>query len=223
MTLFKKTPKKFKPLFKILSFKPSNIKLYEEALSHKSGKSFKGNYERLEFLGDAILSSIITDYIYFHFPKEAEGELSKLRARAVNRKTLNKLGNSIDIQDFMDVDRALLKDESSIPGNCIEAIFGAIYLDKGYKKSYKIILAFIKKHIDLQKTFLEDTNYKSQLLEWGQKEKIEVKFEFEELESHQFKIKCLIDQKEVSTAQDNNKKKAEQKAAHKALKELRLI
>ncbi len=141
------------------------------------------------------LSSIFADYIYHHFPKEREGEMSKLRARAVNRKTLNKLGTAIDIKDYMDCDPSLLKDESSIPGNCMEAIFGAIYLDKGYKKAYKIILDLIKNHLELQKILLEDTNFKSQLLEWGQKEKKEVKFNAKEKELHYFYIDCIIEGK----------------------------
>ena len=223
MRLFSSIPSYLKPLFKTLQCRPNKLALYIEALSHKSGKHANTNYERLEFLGDAILSSIFADYIYHHFPKEREGEMSKLRARAVNRKTLNKLGVSIDIKDYMDCDPSLLKDESSIPGNCMEAIFGAIYLDKGYKKAYKIILDLIKNHLELQKILLEDTNFKSQLLEWGQKEKKEVKFNAKEKELHYFYIDCIIEGKQISKSEGNNKKKAEQKAAELALKKLSLI
>jgi len=221
--LFRSTPNYLKSLFKTLQCKPGKVSLYTEALSHKSGKNSKSNYERLEFLGDAILSAVITDYIYHHFPKEREGEMSKLRARAVNRKTLNRLGLAIDITHYMDIDRALLRESSSIPGNCLEALFGAIYLDKGYTKAYRIILNLIKNHIDLQRTLLEDTNYKSQLLEWGQKEKKNIRFEAIEKELHFFKISCYVNDQLMAETEENNKKKAEQKAAELTLKKLNLI
>lgn len=223
MRLFSSTPKEFKSLFKTLQIKPGNIGLYRDALSHKSGKKHKRNYERLEFLGDAVLSSVMSDYIYQVYPSEKEGGLSKLRARVVNRKVLNQLGSKIKIQNYLDCDPSLLKDQSSIPGNALEALFGAIYLDKGYMKAYQAIMKLFTQNLDLNKILEEDTNYKSQLLEWGQKNKHNIRFESKEVELQKFSIDCFVNDELTGQAKDKNKKKGEQKAALKTLQKLNLI
>lgn len=221
---FSNIPAKYRPLFKVLKFSPGNFSYYAESLTHKSASNEKGqNYERLEFLGDAILSAVISDHIFFNYPQEKEGGLSKLRSRAVNRKTLNQIGAAIQITKYLDCDTHLLNGESSIPGNCLEALMGAIYLDKGFQKSYKIIMSIMQNFADLEKILLEDTNYKSQLLEWGQKNKRSIEFKTEEVALHTFTAECLVDGKTFSKVKGKNKKASEQESAQITLQKLGLI
>ena len=181
--------------------------------------------ERLEFLGDAVLSLILADYLYIKYPDEDEGFLSKLRAKAVNREFVNSLGYKLGIDDFMLMEAPFGHDTElphALVGNALEALFGAIFKDKGYlaaKRFFeKMVLPY---HLDVEQLSKEDLDYKSRLLEWGQKtgKKIEFVHSGTEREGNNliFSIEVKIDGEPYGNAQMPKKKKAEQETARLAL------
>ena len=213
---------------KFLGFIPGNFYLYKLAFIHSSApfKLHNGslvNNERLEFLGDAILEAIVSDVIYKQFPCENEGFLSKARARIVQRETLNLVAVKLGIPQLLK--SQINKDNNTLNpfGNALEALLGAIYLDKGYNKTKKYVL----KKILSDSYFSEDmitnqTDFKSQILEWGQKNKKEIIFSDEEiLNNHQngplFFSTLKIENQKAGSGKGMSKKEAEQNAAEQAL------
>lgn len=209
--------------------RPGNVGIYKTAFLHKSllnesEEDLQSN-ERLEYLGDAILNSIVAEYLFKKYPQSDEGFLTKMRSKIVKRRTLN------DIAEKMALD-VLLREynntriSSSMLGNAFEALVGAVYLDKGYKQT-KIFLIqqVLQQHLDLKKLEEFDDNYKSQLLEWCQKSGHHVDYrvidKFKLNNRDRFKVEVLIDGDAVARAEGFNKKSAEQKASSIALKSLR--
>jgi ribonuclease-3 len=182
--------------------------------------------ERLEYLGDAVLSSIVADYLFKKFPYKEEGFLTEMRARIVSRTQLNKLSVKLGLDRMIKAEMASHQCKS-MHGNAFEAFVGALYLDRGYSFTRRIVLKrVIEVHLDIEKIESEDTNFKSQLIEWSQKEKIPVEFKvIDEIGNgygKQYLIEVIINEKVYSTGRDFSIKGAEQIAAGKALEKLEL-
>ena len=208
----------------IFGFKPKNLNIYKIAFTHRSS-SVKDvvcgtlNNERLEYLGDAILSAIVADFLFKKFPLFAEGPLTQLRSRIVCRDRLNYLSQKIGLNKLMVIDGKI--NAKCANGDAFEALVGAIYLDQGYLKTKKIILQkIILTHLDFESIIEEDNNYKSKILSWAQK--VHKKIEFSHLKLNgganhrQFKAKLHIDDQLMGEGIDYTVKKAEQLAAEKA-------
>lgn len=227
----KKTPldrELYKFLKNVLGFKPRNISLYKLALLHKSASVSKSgmklNNERLEYLGDAILSSIVADMLFRRYPYQGEGFLTEMRSKIVSRNNLNKVSQQMGISRLVRFSK-----ESgisrSMDGDAFEALIGAMYLEKGYHFTQKVVVKRIINtymNVDLLET--TDWNYKSKLIDWGQKEKHKVSFEVARVLSYghskQYEIRVLIDNEPKETAINNSIKAAEQLAAEKTYKNM---
>ncbi|MCK9401055.1 MAG: ribonuclease III [Bacteroidales bacterium] len=214
----------------LLGFYPRNIYLYKVALSHKSApqvwlKGQQVNNERLEYLGDAILSSVVADYLYKKFPYQNEGFLTDLRSRIVSRSRFNKLALKMGLNNLIFQGNGNFTSSKSIFGDTFEALIGAIYLDKGYNFTRKtIIRRIIDVHLDVDEIERTDTNYKSRILEYAQREKRPLEFkvvqEIGEGHRKQYLVELFLDNEPVSRGQDFSIKAAEQIAAEKACEEL---
>ena len=230
--LFSSSRKEFYLFLKdLLGFYPQNLRLYDLAFIHKSASSIDSqgnlvNNERLEYLGDAILGAIIADFLYNRFPQEDEGFLTKTRSKLVNRSFLTKLTYDMGLNVFIDSNTTKNIDKSHIYGDALEALIGAIYLDKDYKTAkYFVTKRILSQFVNLNEIEQNDTNFKSQLIEWSQKNKKEIKFETtEEIgeKSKQPKFIAIveIDNIEVGKGTGTSKKEAQQNAARQTLTKL---
>ncbi|RZS99539.1 ribonuclease III [Aquimarina brevivitae] len=211
---------------KIVGFKPKNIKHYEKAFTHRSMnlKDKKGNainYERLEFLGDAMLSSVIAAHLFMEVPEGNEGYLTKMRAKVVSRKHLNELGKDLKLIELVRTNIPKSQFGVNIHGNLFEALIGAIYLDRGFVYCERFIQeAVINPYVDIESLEGQIISYKSLLIEWCQKEKNSFEYEvYEDTgrdEIKHFAVKLWIDEKVVAKARATSKKKAEEKASRRA-------
>lgn len=208
-----------------LGFVPSNLQLYITAFSHKSlnkgGNRHGINNERLEYLGDAILSTVVAEYLFKKYPKKKEGFLTKMRSKIVKRHTLNMVAEEMGL-DLLLGHFINTRISSSMKGNALEALIGAIYVEKGYAKTRKYIVKnIIIKHLDINSLEELEDNHKSQLLEHCQKTGAQVEFKllrrFKVDKRDRFKIAVCVDGNQHATAEDFNKKAAEQKAAKIAI------
>ena len=216
----------FLKLRDILGFKPKSKSLYIKAFTHRSMniKNKKGNainYERLEFVGDAMLSSVIAAYLFEEVPHGDEGYLTKMRSKIVSREHLNELGKDIGLIELVQSRIPKSNFGDNIHGNLFEAIVGAIYLDKGYKVCEKFIYKrVINPYVDIETLEGKVISYKSLLIEWCQKEKNTFDYEvYEDTgkdELKHFSVKLSINKKVVSKARATSKKKAEEKASKRA-------
>jgi ribonuclease-3 len=216
----------FDTISKILGFKPTNLKYYKKAFTHRSAnkQDEKGNpfnYERLEFLGDAILGSVISAFLYKTAPTGDEGYLTKTRSKIVSRDHLNELGKDFNLLQFVESKVSPTNFGENIHGNLFEAFIGAIYLDKGFNACESFIEnKIIKIYVDLDRLDGKITSYKSLLIEWCQKEKKIFHFDFIEdngIEGQKFfSVKLFIDEKVVARARATSKKKTEEKASQRA-------
>ncbi len=220
----KDTLRQFK---RILGFRPGHPELYHLALVHKSAahKVFnnpKLNNERLEFLGDAVLDSIVAEHLFNIFPDEDEGFLTQLRSKIVNRETLKRISIKMGIGNLI-VSKVVNDNHKAVYGDALEAIIGAIYLDKGYKRTQKFVLTrIIDYHINIKKLSQTEIDFKSRIIEWGQKNKKEISFTCrEDTASSQkkpvFISHLLIFDKIIGVGHGFSKKEAEQNAAKQAL------
>ena len=211
---------------KIVGFKPKNLIYYEEAFTHRSMsvKNEKGhafNYERLEFLGDAILGAVIAAYLFDEVGKGDEGYLTKMRSKVVSREHLNELGRDLGLLNLI---KAAIPKENfgvNIHGNLFEALVGAIYRDRGYVYARKFInKRVIDPYVDIEKLEGRVISYKSLLIEWCQKEKKSFNFNTYEDSGQDvirhFSVRLSIEGKQVAKARATSKKKAEEKAAKRA-------
>ena len=218
--------------YKILGFFPRNIRFYEQALLHKSTsiRSEKGrplNNERLEFLGDAILDAIVGDIVYKHFEGRREGFLTNTRSKIVQRETLNKLAVEIGLDKLVKYSTRSSSHNSYMYGNAFEAFIGAIYLDQGYERCKQFMeKKILKNYIDLDKMSRKEVNFKSKLIEWSQKTKMEVSFELIEQFLDQdynpmFHTEVRIESLSAGTGTGYSKKESQQNAAQMALKKIK--
>ena len=230
--LFHKDRGSYFCFYKILGFFPRNIRFYEQALLHKSTsiRSEKGrplNNERLEFLGDAILDAIVGDIVYKHFEGRREGFLTNTRSKIVQRETLNKLAVEIGLDKLVKYSTRSSSHNSYMYGNAFEAFIGAIYLDQGYERCKQFMeKKILKNYIDLDKMSRKEVNFKSKLIEWSQKTKMEVSFELIEQFLDQdynpmFHTEVRIEGLSAGTGTGYSKKESQQNAAQMALKKIK--
>lgn len=213
----------------ILGFTPARLSLFKTAFYHKSMTNEtpgKPTNERLEYLGDAILSTIVAEYLFKKYPKEDEGFLTKMRSKIVKRHTLNEIAEHMGL-DVILSEYSLGKMSSSMLGNALEALVGAIYIEFGYEKTKNYVIRnILMRYLDMNDLETRDDNHKSQLLEWCQKNGKEINFttlaKFKLDKRDCFKVAVVIDGIEVSTAEDFNKKSAEQTAANRAISKLNI-
>jgi ribonuclease III len=215
-------------LVRILGFLPGKIGLYELAFIHKSASlsDSKGNplnYERLEYLGDAVLGVIIAEFLYLQFPDRNEGFLTKMRSKIVNGDHLSLLTQQMGLSRLLDNRIQNEQANRHILGDAFEALIGAIYLDKGYRKTRRFVLRrVVRKHIDLVELERNETNFKSQLIEWAQKNRKEVTFytDIEPYDPTHFISYVSIGDTLFGSGTGVSKKEAEQNAALETLKDL---
>lgn len=224
--LFSKNKELSDAIKNIFGFKPENIFLYDLAFRHKSAslekiKGFKINNERLEYLGDAILSAVIADFLFKKFPNRDEGFLTEMRSRIVSRNNLNQLAEKLGLSKLIKFssDHNVYR---SINGDTFEAFIGALYLDRGFKFTKKIVInRIIKYHVDMENLETHDQNFKSRLIEWAQKEKKSIKFivvnESGKGFKKQYEVAVHIEKLPIASGLDFSIKKAEQNAASNAL------
>ncbi len=215
----------------ILGFTPANLSIFKLAFSHKSNHSEKGyaiqNNERLEYLGDAVLGTIVAEYLFKKYPNSNEGFLTKMRSKIVKRKSLNKIGDKMGL-DVLLSEYNNTRLSRSMLGNAVEALVGAIYLECGYRQTMNFVVRkMLRNYVDVHNLERFDDNYKSQLLEWCQKNgqnvnyKLLARYKFEKRD--RFKVAVMVDGQKIATADDFNKKSAEQMASEKAMIALGLV
>ncbi|WP_243519161.1 ribonuclease III [Candidatus Cardinium sp. cBcalN1] len=203
---------------------PSNLALYKVALQHSSIEEGHTSNERLEFLGDAILSAIVADYLFKKYPLKEEGFLTDIRSRLVNRDSLNGLARKIHLDKFLHYDTNLVKRSGHkfIYGNALEALIGAVYLDHGYERCQKFVIdRLIVNYVSLKELIAHDTNFKSKIIQWAHKNHLQVVFRILEEKQYdyykEFTAQVLINQKVMGAGTGRTKKCAEQMAAQQAL------
>ena len=217
-------------LYKILRFYPYNITLYNQALVHKSSSiRIKGgrwiNNERLEFLGDAILDAIVADIVFKEFEYKKEGFLTNMRSKIVQRETLNKLALDLGLDKLLKTStpKSSSPNNTHVYGNALEALIGAIYLDQGYRVAKKFVQErLIKQYLDMETVAEHDENYKSRLIEWGQKHKVDVEFvlldsRVSENNISTFETAVVVAGRQIGCGCGNSKKESQQKAAEEAM------
>lgn len=206
---------------KITGFAVQNINLYREAFSLKTSSKHKQskNYERLEFLGDSVLGTIISCHLFATYPDANEGYLTQMKSKIVNRKNLNKLGTELNLIKFLQNEPTTSLSEN-IEGNLFESLVGAIYLDLDYEICKKIVLDRLLTPSEINKLENKIVSYKGLLLEWSQKKKVVIKYETcEEMQPNKnmvFRTYVWLDQERIANATETSKKKAEEKAAQRA-------
>jgi ribonuclease-3 len=216
----------FDTITKIIGFKPINIDCYKKAFTHRSLNKLDANgnpisYERLEFLGDAMLSSAIAAHLFMKAPSGDEGYLTKMRSKIVSREHLNELGRDLNLIQFVESKVPSQHFGENIHGNIFEALVGAIYLDQGYSVCEKFIQRrVVAPYVDIARLEGKVISYKSLIIEWCQKEKKTFNFDvFEDngiTGERLFGVKLSIDNKIIAKARATSKKKAEEKASQRA-------
>lgn len=218
-------------LRKILGFKPGNLRLYEIAFIHRSASytlpdGMKVNNERLEYLGDAILDAILSDFLFEKFPDASEGFLTKIRSRIVNRDVLNQLAVSMEIDKLLVSNVSSSHPTRNLFGDAFEALIGSVFLDKGFTKTKKLFLKkVLNKYLNLNQIVRTDNDFKSLVFEWAQKNKANLIFTYSEeydsdLKKPIFTTILSINREEFGRGQGASKKEAEQEASTLAWKRI---
>jgi ribonuclease-3 len=213
---------------KTLGITPGDPPLYRQALRHVSAVTEERpdlpDNERLEFLGDAVLDAIIGDLLFSTYPDKGEGFLTRMRSKLVSRTQLNMLARRIEIERVME-SNVSRTNESSVPGNALEALIGALFIDRGFDRTRKVVLMLIHTHIDLKEVEKEDKDGKSRLLEWGQKRRKKVEFVIREEggggRGKHYVAEVHINGALKGTGKGTSKKVAEQDAAQSAFRSMR--
>ena len=218
-------------LKKILGYRPRKVNFYKEAFTHSSLKkvNLSGtpmNYERLEFLGDAILGAVIANYLFKKIPAGDEGHLTQMRSKIVSREHLNELGKDLDLIHFVESSVPNSNFGDNIHGNLFEALIGAIHSDRGYSFTEKFIYRFvIEPYVDIERLEGKITSYKSVLIEWSQKNKKRIRYNVYEDTGNDtlkhFSVKLSLDQDIISKGRATSKKKAEEIASKRAYYKLK--
>lgn len=216
----------------ILGFKPKKKTLYQTAFTHRSVniKNEFGspiNFERLEFLGDAVIDTVVANHLYVKLEQDNEGELTRMKSKIVSREKLNLIGKKLNLLEFLICTGDKNQFSDDINGNLLEALIGAVFIDKGFEQSRKTIFKLIlDPYICLDKVKDEIISYKSVLIEWGQKNKKQVEFLTQKEESKDttinYQTELIIDEKMFLKVREVSKKKAEEKAAKRAFKILNI-
>ncbi len=215
--------------YKIVGFYPHDISLYQQAVAHKSSSLRLNNgkwvnNERLEFLGDAILDAIIADILYKEFENKKEGFLTNMRSRIVQRETMNKMAAEMGLESLLITSTRNVAHNTNMYGDALEALIAAIYLDQGYRVAKKFVFnTLIEKHLDFEDVVKTEIDFKSRLIEWGQKYKLEVRFDvidsyYDTNHNPIFNSSVLIADIKTAEGIGYSKKESHQRAAEKALK-----
>jgi len=249
---FRKDKELYLALEEIIGFLPHNIAYYKLALMHKSighrgpiepvkdskknkGKKGKGdqpkgkklNNERLEFLGDAILDAVVGDIVYNHFPGKPEGFLTNTRSKLVQRETLGKLAQEVGLSRLILSSGRSASHNSYMGGNAFEALVGAMYLDRGYDACMKFMQErILGRYINIDKMAYKEVNFKSKLIEWTQKNRIQMTFRLEDQSKDQngsptFKYTVVLETIDGETGIGFSKKESQQHACEETLKRLK--
>ena len=230
---YKGENKEFYLFFKnVLGFTPRNTKLYQIAFIHRSksvemGQGWRINNERLEYLGDAVLSAVVAEFLYKKYPYQGEGYLTEMRSKLVSRANLNKLARQIGLSQLIQYNRESQGIFKSVDGDAFEALVGAIYLEKGYKFTRRVLVnKIIGIHLDVDAMAHTEWNYKSKFIDWGQKNRKKISFEVEHVtyqgkeSRRQYDVRVKIDGTPAEHAIEYSIKAAEQLAAEKTYKKL---
>ncbi len=217
----------------ILGFVPGNVNLYKMAFRHRSAATIlkngmRSSNERLEFLGDAILGAVIAEMLFKSYPYKEEGFLTEMRSKIVNRANLNQLAKKMGFDLLIVFDNKTVNVQTkhhSMLGDAFEAIIGAIYLDKGYDFTKQFLLKrIVDPYIDVNTLEITETNFKSKLIEWCQKQNKDISFEIAENKEGDsakiFTIHAIVGGETKGIGIDYNKKNAEKLAAEKACEAL---
>ena len=228
---FRKEKGLYRSFYSILGFYPHNIMYYQEALMHRSmsatNKTGKPvNNERLEFLGDAILDAVVGEIVFHHFQRKREGFLTTARSKIVQRETLGQVAVQIGLDKLIHFNSTTHTHNSYMAGNAFEALIGAIYLDRGYDYCMRFMQKRILGNIiNIDKIAYKECNFKSKLLEWCQKNKVEMSFEQEESRSEDgsplFRSKVLVAGMEMGKGRGYSKKESQLNACKNALHRLK--
>ena len=218
-----------------MGFYPINLKLYHQAFMHNSAvmqkNSERFSNERLEFLGDAVIDLVVAEYVFKKFPGKGEGYLTEMRSKIVSREQLSSIARKLSLEKFLTLNDSLRKAKSTniygIAGNALEAFTGAIYLDHGFKVAKQFIITkLIKPYIDIENLNNAHENFKSILIQWGQKNRKIVDFrlieETNDKNGRLFRMGVFIDDELVLDALHQTKKKAEQTVSEKAIEHLKV-
>ena len=230
--LFRKDKESYLCFYRMLGFYPHNLKIYEQALLHKSSsvKTEKGrplNNERLEFLGDAILDAVVGDIVYQKFDGKREGFLTNTRSKIVSRESLNRLAEQIGLLKLIKFNARQSAHNSYMGGNAFEALVGAIYLDRGYEYcKYFMEHRIIGQYLNLERISRKEVNFKSKLIEWTQKNKVEIVFElvnqsYDEFNSPIFVSEVQIEGIHACQGKGYSKKESQQIASHETLNRIK--
>lgn len=229
---FSPNRKYVKALKNLLGFVPGNLSLYRLAFRHKSAaqsikKGVKNSNERLEFLGDAVLGSVVAETLFKLYPYEDEGFLTELRSKIVSRVNLNQLARKLGFDKLIEYDSRMVGStrQGSLLGDAFEALVGAVYLDKGYDFTKDFLVNhIIKSHIDIHTLEQTETNFKSKLIEWCQRHGKDISFDLtdnKEGESNKlFTVHASVDGEVLGMGKEFSKKNAEKLAAEKACETL---
>jgi ribonuclease-3 len=211
---------------RITGLSPDNTSLYRLAMSHSSvakenSSGTKNSYERLEYLGDSVLGTVVAEYLFKKFPYKNEGFLTDIRSRIVNRESLNKVGKKMGLNQIVEYSGKVNLSHKSLYGDVLEALVGAVYLDKGYYPCRQfILLKILEHHFDIEEVVTNTSNFKSLLIEWTQKHGHKLDFTIKEesgnMHNKEFTAAVYVDEKEISIGKGTSKKRAEQAAAEKA-------
>lgn len=219
----------------IIGERPNNISLFQLAFRHTSAsketsvEGFRESNERLEYLGDAVLGMIVAEFLFTKYPFRDEGFLTEIRSRIVNRESLNQIARKLGIDKFIEYDGSFrsMSPRSSVYGDALEAFVGAVYMDKGFAFARRFVIGNLLTHYDLDSIVQNNFNFKSQIIEWGQRENREVRFEITEERGNwhhrEFISQLYVDDEPFAKGNGYSKKKAEQSAAEQACIKLELI
>ena len=215
-------------LTQIFGIHPRNLEIYKLAVVHKSAsillpRGKRINNERLEYLGDAVLDAIIAEYLFDQFPNQKEGFLTKMRSKIVSRSSLNQLAIDMGLDKIIVKQANFQQTQKNIYGNALEALIGALFIDRGYQfTSQCVINSILEKYIDLDNLQLVETDYKSRLIEFAQKNRYNLQFQVQEGEISignvpHFTASAILNDQLLGEGQGSSKKEAEQMAAMEAL------
>lgn len=218
----------YKHLKSIFGISPNNVAIYKLAIIHKSAsillpRGKRINNERLEYLGDAILDAIVADYLFSEYPNQNEGFLTKMRSKIVSRTSLNQLALDMGIDKLIVSQSGNGNTQKYIYGNALEALIGAMFIDKGYQSTSNSVVTYIlEKYIDLDNLQTLESDFKSRIFEWAQKSRVALQFQNQESTpnsnySPHFISTISINDKLIGEGHGSSKKEAEQNAAMEAL------
>lgn len=211
-------------ILKKFGYKPNDLKYFQKAITHKSFRNHDIEFsnERLEFLGDAVLDSVVADFLFGRFATEDEGYLTRIKSKIVNRKTLSEIGEAMNLREILRYNQARSINLSTLEGNAFEAILGAIYLDGGYEAVKKSVQNYIfRNFVNINRLLEEEIDFKSKLFIWCQKKKLILNFDvLTEINNGGvwiYEIEIVINSVKYGRGKGGSKKIAEQEAAKETL------